>query len=103
MLGQYTGLMAYALSELAKLNQEVLRGESVIFRIQAPIRANHAMQGTNQWQSKALLDMKTLEEVNNMNEARIDRELVQSQVNILDRYINALSREMTRRGHERTI
>lgn len=100
--GQYTGMYAYAVAELSKANVQVLRIRSEIF-----VRRNNiARTGITNGRKKYAIDLDTridkrLEELTLMeNKAEELVKQLESYVIIFDKYMGALSREMTRRTAE---
>lgn len=100
--GQYTALYAYVVSECAKLGQEALRIESELF-----VRKNNVTRtGLTYGKNKYKIDVEVRADMSmeklhlKLHKVREHEEVTKRYLEIYDRYIAALSREMTRRTAE---
>lgn len=101
-LGYYTGLHAYAVSELSKVDVQILKLRSEISVRRANVARNEFNAGKSKYEAdravKIDIAMQILE--TRMLKLEQDQNFIRSRVEIFDRYCNTLSREMTRRSAE---
>ncbi len=103
LLGKYSQLWAYTNQELCKINVAILRLQTAESRRRNEIfRRNPAVNSQDRWRRDAVLESDPLIEkflheieVNKMRRTYTDTYLAN-----FDRYINALSRELSRKMNE---
>lgn len=99
---RYSALQSYALSEKAKVDVEILAKESE--RHNTITRKRYSLStlpSTKQWEQKSIVDHSALGIEEELVPLKRKQIVIQSRIEIFERYIVALSREMTRRMSER--
>lgn len=103
LLGKYTALYAYANQELAYINVAILElqtRESIV--INAILRQNVSLNAQERWRRDASIDTyREVERVRRtITKKKSDREYTQMFIANFDRYLTALSRELSRKTSE---
>lgn len=103
LIGKYTLLYSYANQELSKLNVLILQSERrEEIRVNDLFRTRPSLNQIEKWRRDSVLAEDTeIEEIRtNINRLQIQKEFTQMYLSNFDRYVNALSRELTRKTHE---
>lgn len=103
LIGKYTALYAYANQALSAANIEILKCQSAIDLMKQYLtRSNPMMNSQEKWRRDASVDSDPRMEklIKDQNVARQRKEQCQMYVANFDKYIAALSRELTRKTHE---
>ncbi len=100
--GQYTALCAYAMAELAKADVQALKCRSECFVRKNNVARTGQTYGRNKYQTDLQIRLdKHLENLElAAHKAEEQQILLKSYVEIFDKYIASLSREMSRRSSE---
>lgn len=99
---RYIGLQTYALAERAKIDVKILEIESERNRLTTQKRSQLFTSGNHkQWEQKAIIDSAVDKFEEKLLPLRQTQILIQSRIDIFEKYIIALSRDLTRRQHEK--
>ncbi len=101
--GKYTLLWTFASQDLARVNVQILAVEtSISFRRNAIFRNRPMINQQDRWKRDAILesdpDIENLEL--QLAQAKAEKEQIQMWLNNFDRYLTALSRELSRKMND---
>lgn len=104
--GKYTELYAFANQELCRINVEILALQTKQSqRKNAMFRHRPGMNGQERWRRDAIIDcdpeMERLESA--LAKKKQEREYTSMYLQNFDRYLTALSRELSRKMHEQGL
>lgn len=106
LLGKYTSLYSYANQELSRINAEIIRLQSrSSLRTNQVFRTNPSMNAQERWRRDAVLstDSKMEEIERDLGRYKMQKEFTQMYVENFDKYIAALSRELSRKTHDQSL
>ena len=104
--GKYTQLFAFANQELSLVNVRILELQTAeSLRINAVFRDNPSLNQQERWRRDAVLDTDIeMEKIHRqLAMAKAEREMTQMYIGNFDRYLVALSRELSRKSHEQDL
>jgi hypothetical protein len=103
LIGNYTELYAFANAEVARLTVEILKMETQIsLRKASMLREQPSLNAQERWRRDTVLDCDfvVIGANSRIDDFKADKEFALMAKDNFDRYLTALSRELTRKTHE---